>query len=52
MTPAEALLGLDPASAMATKPPRGRPGEGPLDSPIAIGFLDREKRTFPFLKPA
>ncbi|HEY7700399.1 MAG TPA: DDE-type integrase/transposase/recombinase [Vicinamibacteria bacterium] len=51
-TPAEALLGLDPAFANAVKPPRGRPGEGPSESPFVIDFLDRESRTFPFLRAA
>jgi len=51
-TPAETLLGLEPASAKAVKAPRGRPGEGPLEPPFAIDFLDRETRSFPFLKAA
>lgn len=52
MTPAEALLGLEPASAKAVKPPRGKPGEGPTEPPLLIDFLDREKRTLPILKAA
>ena len=51
-TPAEALLGLEPAAAKAVRPPRGKPGEGPLDPPFVIDFLDREKQAFPFLKAA
>jgi hypothetical protein len=51
-TPAEALLGLEPAFATAVKPPRGRPGEGPLEPPFVIDFLDRDSRSFPFLKAA
>jgi transposase InsO family protein len=51
-TPAEAFLGLEPACAKAKKPPRGRPGEGPDDSPVVIDFLHREKQAFPFLKAA
>ena len=51
-TPAESFLGLEPAQARGRKPPRGRVGEGPADPPFVIDFLDREKRTFPFLKAA
>jgi transposase InsO family protein len=51
-TPAEALLGLEPASATAVKAPRGRPGEGPLEPPFVIDFLDRQSRSFPLLKAA
>jgi transposase InsO family protein len=51
-TPAEAFLGMDPACLLAVSPPRGRPGEGPLDAPFAIDFLDREKQAFPFLSAA
>ena len=51
-TPAEAFLGIEPNSRRAVKPPRGRIGEGPADPSFVIDFLDREKRTFPFLKAA
>ena len=51
-TPAEALLGLEPSSAKAVRPPRGRPGEGPVDPPFLIDFLDRDRRSFLFLKGA
>jgi transposase InsO family protein len=51
-TPTEALLGLEPACPKALKPPRGRPGEGPPLSPFAIDFLDRETKSFPFLRAA
>jgi transposase InsO family protein len=51
-TPAEAFLGMDPACLLAVSLPRGRPGEGPVDAPIAIDFLDREKQAFPFLSAA
>jgi transposase InsO family protein len=51
-TPAEALLDVEPASAKAVKAPRGRPGEGPLEPPFIIDFLDRQSRSFPFLKAA
>jgi hypothetical protein len=48
-TPAEALLGLDPAAQRAVSPPRGRPGEGLLDLPFAVDFLDRQHRALPIL---
>jgi len=52
-TPAEAVLGMDcRACLLAVSPPRGRPGEGPVDAPFVIDFLDREKQAFPFLTAA
>ena len=51
-TPAEALLGMGSACLLAVSPPRGRPGEGPVDAPFVIDFLDREKQAFPFLTAA
>ena len=50
--PAEAFLGIEPATAKAIKPPRGRSGEGATDPPFIVDFLDRQKRAFPFLKAA
>jgi transposase InsO family protein len=49
-TPAEALLGLEPAYLRGVPPPRGQLGEGPRDSPFVIDFLDSEKQAFPFLR--
>ncbi|MGE0455589.1 MAG: DDE-type integrase/transposase/recombinase [Vicinamibacteria bacterium] len=51
-TPAKAFLGLKPARESATAPPRGRPGEGALDRPVAIAFLDPPGRAFPYLVAA
>ena len=51
-TPAEASLGREPACLRAASPPRGRPGEGPVCSPFAIDFLDRDQQAFPFLTAA
>jgi transposase InsO family protein len=51
-TPAEAYLGLEPARHKAVSPPRGRPGEGPRDSPLVIDFLDPSNRRYPLLRAA
>lgn len=51
-TPAEALLGMEPASRMAVEPPRDRPGEGPIEAPFRMAHLDPKNRRFPILKPA
>jgi transposase InsO family protein len=51
-TPAEAFLGVHPASAKALSPPRGRPGEGSGDSPFCVEYLDPHSRRFPILKNA
>lgn len=48
-TPAEAFHGLEPASKRATRAPRGRPGEGTLDVPFRIRFLDDHEKRFPVL---
>jgi transposase InsO family protein len=49
MTPVERFLGLRPAHLDAVFPPRGRPGEeSPASPPIALRFLDPEKR-LPYL---
>jgi transposase InsO family protein len=42
-TPAEIYLGRTPAHRSAIPPPRGRPGEGPVDSPFLIDYLDAER---------
>jgi transposase InsO family protein len=39
-TPAEVYLGRTPAHLAAIPPPRGRPGEGPMDSPFRVEYLD------------
>ena len=51
-TPAEAFLGAHPACARALSPPRGRPGEGPADSPFSVEYLDPQSRRLPVLKNA
>jgi transposase InsO family protein/DNA-binding transcriptional regulator YiaG len=43
-TPAEVYLGRTPAHLAAIPPPRGRPGEGPMDSPFRIDYLDAERQ--------
>ena len=43
-TPAEIYFGRTPAHLSAIPPPRGRPGEGPTDSPFRIEYLDAERR--------
>jgi transposase InsO family protein/DNA-binding XRE family transcriptional regulator len=42
-TPAEIYFGWTPAHRSAIPPPRGRPGEGPMDSPFLIDYLDAER---------
>ena len=42
-TPAEIYFGRTPAHLSAIRPPRGRPGEGPMDSPFRIEYLDAER---------
>src|SRR5450759_3852085 len=42
-TPAEIYFGRTPAHRSAIPPPRGRPGEGPVDSPFLIDYLDAER---------
>jgi putative transposase len=42
-TPAEIYFGREPAHLSAIPPPRGRPGEGPMDSPFRIEYLDAER---------
>ena len=42
-TPAEIYFGRTPAHLSAIPPPRGRPGEGPMDSPFRIEYLDAER---------
>jgi len=46
-TPAEIYFGRTPAHLSAIPPPRGRPGEGPMDSPFRVAYLDAE-RLLPF----
>jgi len=42
-TPAEIYFGRTPAHLSAIPPPRGRPGEGPMDSPFRVAYLDAER---------
>jgi transposase InsO family protein len=49
-TPAEIYFGRTPAHLWAIPPPRGRPGDGPMDSPFRIAYLDAE-RQLPALVP-
>jgi transposase InsO family protein len=42
-TPAEIYFGRAPSHLSAIPPPRGRPGEGPIDSPFRIEYLDAER---------
>lgn len=42
-TPAEIYFGRTPSHLSAIPPPRGRPGEGLMDSPFRIGYLDAER---------
>jgi hypothetical protein len=36
-------LGQTPAHLSAIPPPRGRPGEGPMDLPFRVDYLDAER---------
>ena len=36
-------LGRTPSHFSAFPPPRGRPGEGPMDSPFRVEYLDAER---------
>jgi transposase InsO family protein len=49
-TPAEVYFGRTPSHLLAIPPPRGRPGEGPMDSPFQVEYLDAE-RLLPVLVP-
>ncbi len=42
-TPAEVYFGRTPSHLFAIPPPRGRPGEGPMDSPFRVEYLDAER---------
>ena len=42
-TPAEIYFGRTPAHLSAIPPPRGRPGERPMDLPFLIDYLDAER---------
>jgi transposase InsO family protein/DNA-binding XRE family transcriptional regulator len=42
-TPAEIYFVRTPAHLSAIPPPRGRPGEGPMDSPFRVEYLDAER---------
>ena len=42
-TPAEIYFGRTPSHLSAIPPPRGRPGEGPMDLPFRVEYLDAER---------
>jgi transposase InsO family protein/DNA-binding transcriptional regulator YiaG len=42
-TPAEIYFGRTPSHLSAIPPPRGRPGEGRMDSPFRVDYLDAER---------
>jgi hypothetical protein len=42
-TPTEIYFAQTPAHLSAIPPPRGRPGEGPMDSPFRVEYLDAER---------
>ena len=42
-TPAEIYFGRTPSHLSAIPPPRGRPDEGPVDSPFRVEYLDAER---------
>ena len=42
-TPAEVYFGRAPSHLAAIPPSRGRPGEGPVDSPFHVEYLDAER---------
>ena len=42
-TPAEMYFGRTPSHLSAIPPPRGRPSEGPFDSPFCVEYLDAER---------
>lgn len=50
-TPAEAFAGVKPSVTRAEPAPRGRPGEGPGDIGIDVGFVESGRLSFPFLTP-
>ena len=41
-TPAKVYFGRTPSHLSAIPPPHGRPGEGPMDSPFRVEYLDAE----------
>jgi hypothetical protein len=42
-TPAEIYFGRTPTHLSAIPPPRGRPGEGAMDPPFRVEYLDAER---------
>jgi len=42
-TPAEIYFGRTPSHLSAIPPPRGRPGEGAMDPPFRVEYLDVER---------
>jgi hypothetical protein len=51
-TPAEVYFGRTPAHLSAIPPPRGRPGQGSVDSPFRIEYLEAERRLPVLLREA
>jgi hypothetical protein len=49
-TPAKIYFGRTPSHFSAIPPPRGRPGEGPMDLPFRVDYLNAE-RLLPALVP-
>ena len=49
-TPAEIYFGRTPSHFSAIPPLRGRPGEGPMDLPFRVDYLNAE-RLLPVLVP-
>jgi hypothetical protein len=43
VTPGEIYFGRTPAHLSAIPPPRGKPGEGPMDLPFRVEYLDAER---------
>ena len=49
--PAERYYRIPAATGSAGPSPRGRPGEGPLDVPVDVAYLDPTRGRLPFLVP-
>jgi hypothetical protein len=51
-TPAEIYFVRTPSHLSAIPPPRGRPGEGPMDSPFLVEYLDAERMLLVLVRKA
>ena len=51
-TPAEVFCAAEPRKTTAVMPPRGKPGDAPVEAPFTVAFLDRDRRAFPILLSA